>query len=128
MNAHVTPVAPPHPAVVSPDLSGLWALSNDGHARSMSEAAVDSLKDSEIIARRIGVEAHCEGAAWRLKLHAEKPAFFISIEADIPGRFSDNAFMLFPGHEAEIAFRPEFAGAKPAFTVRDLHAATCGPS
>jgi beta-galactosidase/beta-glucuronidase len=128
MNAPVTPVAPPHPAVVAPDLPGLWALSNDGHAHSMSEAAMDSLKDSEIIACRIGVEAHCEDAAWRLKLCAEKPAFIVSIEADIPGRFSDNAFTLFPGHEAEIAFTPEFAGATPAFTVRDLHSATCGPS
>lgn len=103
-----------------------WAASNG--ARGGDIFAPRPFKAYDLEAPRISVEAHCEDAAWRLKLRAEKPAFFVSIEADIPGRFSDNAFTLFPGHEAEIAFTPESAGATPAFTVRDLHSATSGPS
>ena len=44
----------------------------------------------------------------------------------MPGRFSLNAFALFPGYAAEMNFTPEAAGKKPKFTIRDLHSATYG--
>ncbi len=55
--------------------------------------------------------------------------FFVALEADIPRRFSDNAFTAFPGLDAEITFTPSDDGGKtPAFVVRDLHSATYGQS
>jgi beta-mannosidase len=69
-----------------------------------------------------------DGPIWRLKLSAQKPAFFVAVEADIAGRFSDNAFTLFPGHDTEITFTPKDRDSTPSFVIRDLHSATYGPS
>ena len=52
---------------------------------------------------------------------------FTALEADVPGRFADNAFALLPGEDRVIRFTPADAGAIPNFTVRHLHAATYGP-
>lgn len=51
-------------------------------------------------------------------------ALFVAIEADQPGRFSANAFTLFPGHPARVTFTPRDAGATARFTLRDLYSAT----
>jgi beta-mannosidase len=56
----------------------------------------------------------------------EKPAFFVALEADQPGRFSQNAFTLFPGSDANISFTPEATGKAPRITTLDLHSATYG--
>ena len=60
-----------------------------------------------------------------IRLEAEKPAFFVALEADIAGRFSDNAFVLLPGEPVDIRFAPKETGAMASFTLRDLHSATC---
>ncbi|MFZ2103263.1 MAG: glycoside hydrolase family 2 protein, partial [Oricola sp.] len=85
-------------------------------------------KAYDLLSPEITVEAREDGTVWRLKLSAERPAFFVALEAGVPGRFSDNAFMLFPGHAAEITFTPETRGAMPSFIIRDLHSATYGAS
>ncbi len=51
-------------------------------------------------------------------------ALFVTVEADIPGRFSDNALTLRPGHPATITFTPAQPGATARFTLRDLYSAT----
>jgi beta-mannosidase len=67
-----------------------------------------------------------DGKRWNISVSAEKPAFFVALEADRPGHFSQNAFTLFPGYDANISFTPETSGNKPGITVRDLHSATYG--
>jgi beta-mannosidase len=42
----------------------------------------------------------------RAQVSAEALAFFVTLEADRPGRFSTNAVALFPGHPATIDFIP----------------------
>ena len=51
-------------------------------------------------------------------------SLFVALEADQPGRFSLNAFTLFPGHPATVTFTPTTQGAEPRITLRDLHSAT----
>jgi beta-mannosidase len=51
---------------------------------------------------------------------------FVAVEADIPGRFSANAFALFPGHPATLTFTPQSPGAVANFTLRSLYSATYG--
>jgi beta-mannosidase len=51
---------------------------------------------------------------------------FVALESSTPGRFSDNAFTLFPGHPARITFTPDNPDETPEFTLRDLHSATYG--
>ena len=59
------------------------------------------------------------------RVSADALAFFVTLEADRPGRFSDNALHLFPGRDAEITFTPADGDpAAVALTVRDLHAST----
>ena len=67
------------------------------------------------------------GADWQIILSATALALFVSVEADVPGRFSANAFTLFPGHPATVSFTPTTQGITPNFTLRDLHSATYGP-
>ena len=60
-----------------------------------------------------------------LELTARKPAYYVSLEADIPGHFSDNAFDLLPGEIKTVHFAAENKSAKPRFIIRDLYSATC---
>jgi beta-mannosidase len=76
---------------------------------------------------RIGIEVAAVGAAWQITLSAQSLALFVAVEADQPGRFSLNAFTLFPGHDATVVFTPKAGGARPTFTVRDLWSATHSP-
>ena len=61
-----------------------------------------------------------------LTLTAETLAPFVAIESDVPGRFSQNGFTLFPGFPATVSFTPDDPTATPRFTLRDLHSATYG--
>jgi beta-mannosidase len=67
-----------------------------------------------------------DGDRWQITVTARALAPFVAVEADQPGRFSDNAFTLFAGHPARVTFTPEAPGPTPRFTLRDLHSATYG--
>jgi beta-mannosidase len=69
-------------------------------------------------------EAREIDGGWEITVQTEGLGLFVTIEADCPGRFSQNGFALFAGYPATVAFLPAEAGAKPVFTLRDLHAAT----
>lgn len=64
------------------------------------------------------------GDAYQLTLTAERPAFFASVEADVPGRLSDNMVLVLPGEDTVVTFTPKEAGSMPSFTLRDLRSAT----
>ncbi len=66
------------------------------------------------------------GQAYEITLESGNLAPFIALESSTQGRFSDNAFALFPGHPARITFTPDHPGEAPEFTLRDLHSATYG--
>ena len=70
-----------------------------------------------------GVEMAVNGD--EITLSAKAFAAFVALEADVAGRFSDNAFPLIPGRPRTIRFTPDAPGAA-AFTLRHLHAATYG--
>jgi beta-mannosidase len=83
-------------------------------------------KAYDLLPPEVTMEVTADGAGWALTLSAEALAPFTAIEADQPGRFSDNAFALFPGYPARITFTPAAPGPAPRFTLRHLHAATYG--
>ncbi len=66
------------------------------------------------------------GTDWQITVETDAAAFFVALEADQPGRFSNNAFALFPGDPATVTFTPAIPGTEPRFTLRDLRAATYG--
>ncbi len=65
------------------------------------------------------------GGTTDITLTARALAPFVALEADVPGRFSDNAFALIPGQPRHVTFTPESPGAALRLTLRDLHSATC---
>ncbi|MEM8655800.1 MAG: glycoside hydrolase family 2 protein [Pseudomonadota bacterium] len=65
-----------------------------------------------------------ERETWAITLSAQNLALFVAMEADHPGRFSDNAIDLVPGRPVTIRFAPSDPQVAPAFTIRDLHSAT----
>jgi beta-mannosidase len=83
-------------------------------------------KAYDLLPPEVTMEVTADGAGWALTLSAEALAPFTAIEADQPGRFSDNAIALFPGDPARITFTPAAPGPAPRFTLRHLHAATYG--
>ena len=73
------------------------------------------------------LHARTEEGVWHLTLDASALGHFVTVEADVPGRFSDNAFPLIPGAPAAITFTPAAPatpGRTPSFRLRDLHSAT----
>jgi beta-mannosidase len=79
-------------------------------------------KSYDLPAPRLALKV--EGNA--LTISAQALALFVAVEADQPGRFSNNAFTVFPGYPAKITFTPDHPGAAAQFTLRDLHSATYG--
>lgn len=76
-----------------------------------------------------GLETAVErvGDHWKITLTSRSLAPFVAVEADVAGRFSDNAVTLIPCMPVTITFTPHEAEAIPRFTFRDLHSATYGP-
>ena len=62
-------------------------------------------------------------------LAASYPAYFVALECDVPGHFSDAAFDLLPGEPRTVQFRADRGAdadkAAASLKVRDLFSATC---
>ncbi|MCB1444405.1 MAG: glycoside hydrolase family 2 protein [Rhizobiaceae bacterium] len=58
---------------------------------------------------------------YEIALSTRGLALFVLIEADVAGRFSDNAFDMTAGESRTVIFTPDDAGMAAAFTIRDLH-------
>jgi beta-mannosidase len=83
-------------------------------------------KSYDLLAPNLTHKVEPAGDAYTITVAAEKLALFVALESDQPGRFSVNAFALFPGHPASVTFTPAGPGPAPRFTLRDLHSATYG--
>jgi beta-mannosidase len=97
-----------------------WRAS-DGSAGS-DHFAPARYKNLSLRDPKLRVTTAAGGGKMHARLSAEALALFVTLEADRPGRFSDNAFALLPGEEAEIAFTP--ADGDPtgvSLTSRDLY-------
>jgi beta-mannosidase len=83
-------------------------------------------KTYDLLPPRLTPVVEPSGDGWKITITAEALALFVAVEADQPGRFSMNAFTIFPGYPAEVVFTPASPGPAPVFTLRDLHSATYG--
>lgn len=60
-----------------------------------------------------------------LELQCLRPALFVTLEADVEGDLSDNAFTLLPGFNKRVHFKTNVTSATPPnFIIRDLQTAT----
>lgn len=81
-------------------------------------------KSLSLQAPHIKLDAHRARTGWELTLHAEALALFVAVEADLPGRFSENGLTLTPDRPAKLVFTPDDPEATPQFVIRDIHSAT----
>jgi beta-mannosidase len=105
-------------------LAFVWEGS-DG-SRSGDVFAPHPYKHYDLISPQIAHTVTGAAGTYTLTLTAETLALFVAVESDQPGRFSVNAFTLFPDHPATVVFTPTTPGPAPRFTIRDLHSATYG--
>ncbi len=84
-------------------------------------------KSYDLRPAKLSQSVAAKDGGFEIILTAQSLALFVAIESDQPGRFSNNAVTLFPGHAATITFTPAAPGPVPRFTLRDLHSATYGP-
>ncbi|MBY5934119.1 glycoside hydrolase family 2 protein [Tateyamaria omphalii] len=99
-----------------------WSV--DGRSTSYDHFAPHRYKSYPLIAPHVVADIKQEKSAWRITLTARHLALFVSVEADQPGRFSDNCFDLIPDKPVTILFHPRDEESLPDFTLRDLHSAT----
>jgi len=115
------------PDALHPDemLAFTWSDATGTH-RSGDHFAPKPYKTYDLENPRVNYTRDITGHIYTLTLSAQALALFVAVEADQPGRFSANAFTLFPGHPATVTFTPKTPGAIPSFTLRDLYSATYG--
>jgi beta-mannosidase len=63
---------------------------------------------------------------YHIEITSQNLSLFAALEADVPGRFSQNAMMILPESPVQVTFTPMASGQTPRFTLRDLHSATYG--
>lgn len=105
-----------------------YTWSNGGTLISGDTFAPKPYKHYDLLPACLSHQITKTNGSYEITLTAIALALFVAVESDQPGRFSHNAFTLFPGHPATITFTPAQPGAAPRFTLRDLHSATYGPT
>ena len=60
----------------------------------------------------------------QITLGAKSLALFVAVEADVSGRFDQNAFTLLPDQHVTVTFVPTNPEDTPTFILRDLHSTT----
>ena len=99
---------------------------SDGHAGADHVAPVP-YKALPLRDPGIRLDMRAEGGRVYVDIAASAAALFVSLEAAVPGRFSDNCFTLLPGAKRTILFTPQQGSAADAamqITARDLYTAT----
>ncbi len=72
---------------------------------------------------QISADITTDGNQVKIKLSTQTLALFVALEADVPGKFSSNAFMMVPEWGEEVTFTPADGNAEAAaktITIRDL--------
>ena len=83
-------------------------------------------KSMDLLSPQIDMSAQQKDGVTEVTLNAKGLGLYVSLEADVAGRFSQNAFTLLAGKPITITFTPQKAGDVPKLTLRDLHSATYG--
>lgn len=91
----------------NPRESFLAILTDDGEQTIMHEHFFCEYKRCSLPEPEVSCEIQSKNGEWELVLKTKKPAFFLSLESDVAGEFSDNGFCLLPDHPRCIRFYPK---------------------
>jgi beta-mannosidase len=103
-------------------LAFTWAV--EGEPAGGDIFAPKPWKAYDLVPAKLSHEVYDVEGGWEITVSTESLGLFVTLEADRPGRFSQNAFALFAGYPATVTFMPTEPGPAPVFRLRDLHAAT----
>jgi beta-mannosidase len=105
-----------------------FSVTRDGAEKVEAHLAPKPYKAYAFEDPAIAIQAKVDGSELLILLNAKKPAYFVSLESDEPGHFSDGAFDLLPDETKSIRFTPSQSGGETRATasliVRNLHSAT----
>lgn len=121
----VNPLVLDHSALGPQELVLLRWASETGHG-GCDLHAPKPYKAYDLPASAVSLSNVRDGDGYTVTVSAKALAFFVAVEADVPGRFSDNGFHVLPDEPVSIHFTPQDAGGQPSFTCHDLHSATYG--
>ena len=110
--------------ISKPDAPLLWFKWQSSTAHGSDHIALQRYKSLDLRDPEIAMTPRKKDGHWNVDLRAKSLGLFVSVEADVPGRFSDNAITLLPDTPQSIRFTPATPGLTPRFTARDLHSAT----
>ncbi len=102
----------------------VYRWSDDQGTMMQDHLALQPYKTYALPDPNISFDIEEKDGALHLTLKADKPAFYVSIEADVSGRFSDNGFLMTSKEDVVITFAPKDNSARPNFVIRDLRNAT----
>ena len=114
---------------VSVDLIGegemlLVMWDGDDGAAGQDIFAPRAYKTYDLLAPNLMHTITRDGADYIIDISSETLALFVAVEADVAGRFSDNAITILPQHPVQLRFTSTDPYSTPKFTLRDLHSAT----
>ena len=100
----------------------VWGDQN-GHTRQ-EIFAPQPYKSYDLLAPQLAHVVVHENDVYLITITSRTLALFVAVEADVAGRFSDNAFAVLPDQTVTLRFTPSDLNTTPNFTLRDLHSAT----
>jgi beta-mannosidase len=103
-------------------LAFAWDIVGGGGGRDIF--APRPWKAYDLVPATLSQDAREVAGGWEVRVETPALGLFVTLEADRPGRFSDNAFPLFAGEPATVTFTPDRPGPDPVFRLRELHGAT----
>ena len=116
-------------SVAADEIVAFYWLGGAGQAGS-DHFAPRPYKHYRFEAPAITAQVQLEASGVVVTLSAQKPAFFVTLETDIAGRFEDNVVDLIPGRPMSLRFLPEggldAADLERTLVVRSLYGSYAG--
>ncbi len=105
-----------------------WSWHNIGGARGRGHFSPVPYKSLALVNPGIEVTTTTEESAVMVRLQAQKPALFVTLETGVPGRFSENVFDIMAGEIIDLKFTPDnpsdLGTAIQTLIIRDLYASS----
>ncbi|QRM55757.1 glycoside hydrolase family 2 protein [Sinorhizobium sp. BG8] len=98
-----------------------WTFEASNGMAGEGHHVATTYKTLDLMPSGIGIEVAARpDGAFDILVTAERLALHVMLEADVEGRWSDNAFDLTAGQARRLVFRPNEPGLEPRFTWLDL--------
>lgn len=106
---------------IGPDEILVWDMLSSAGTEQRGHFAPRPYKAYELEPPGLGFEVRHFEDRYELTVTSRALALFVTFEADVGGRFSDNVFDMLAGETRTVTFIPKEKVAQPSFVLRDLH-------